>query len=74
MYMNAGNAAYNVSTAFTRLNVPELNLLHCDRGKLVVLTYLLVAPPMFFMNIITSDVLNLSRVSVPIVSCVLPYT
>ena len=38
------------------------------------MTDLVVFPPIFFMNIITSDLLELLRELVPIVSWVLPYT
>lgn len=66
--MNAGNAAYNVSTAFTRL----ISVTQCSIRRIMGfgLTNFGLDPPMFFMNIITSD----SFSSVPIVSWVLPYT
>jgi hypothetical protein len=64
--MNAGNAAYNVSTAFTRLN--RVTQCSIRRIKGFGLTDFGLEPPMFFMNIMTSFS------SAPIVSWVLPYT
>src|SRR6266851_1087136 len=43
-------------------------------GKQVQLAHLGMSPPIFFMNIITSDSLRLPFASVPIVSWELPYT
>jgi hypothetical protein len=38
------------------------------------LTYFFLTPPIFFMNIIISELFKFPCVSVPIVSCILPYT
>ena len=67
MYINAGNAEYSVSTAFTRLKVSNLNF-PGRRTEQFLLTHFGTDPPVFFMNIITSDSLKLPRASVPIVS------
>ena len=67
MYINAGNAEYSVSTAFTRLKASKLNIL-VRRMEEFQLTHFGTSPPIFFMNIITSDLLKLPMASVPIVS------
>ena len=67
MYINAGNAEYSVSTAFTRLKASKLNL-PVRRTEEFLPTHFGTDPPIFFMNIITSDSLKLPRESVPIVS------
>jgi len=71
MYINAGNAAYSVSTAFTRLNEIKFGFFYDEKTIHIGSP---ISPPIFFMNIITSDSLKFPFASVPIVSCKLPYT
>ena len=63
MYRNAGNAAYRISTGFTRLDEVRMRFPHDAE-----LAHFGCDPPTFFMNAMTSDVLYLPLESLPIVS------
>ena len=72
MVINAGKAAYRVSTAFTRLKGRSQPKYGRQTGA--ELTHFFSTPPIFFMKTITSEWFKFPCVSVPTVSCILPYT